>query len=367
MSSFLSRFTLDKMGIPNFKKHSNTKDKLSMELIKYSKIDSVKVIDLPDEAYEEVDLTKLEDNEVYKQTYEFFCKKLKEIVPKEDLNNFYRNFSDIKMKKLSLIVSYSRFFSSGGTIDGMYDPRDNSISLKNGILSKIVGTHTHELLHAASTYYDHEKGIIYCGLSQAYISKEEGKPNEIYGMALNEGFTQYFNDKYFVDHDNLTFNILGEDHTIEAKNTIAGKMIYKEEQMIAKALCTIVGEDKMMSFYFRGDLNGLIKELEQYAPRETIYQFINFTDTLCYYSAKKNAANEELKEVKTFINSFLIRLYMKAKGNEVDGKALEDFIRNCIPYKDSLKNSVALEEKYLQGEMVDFSSDEEKEEQGMKK
>ena len=70
MLNYITDFYLANMGIFNIKQHFNKSKKLKTELIKYSNIDSVKVIDLPDEAYAQVDETKIEENEVYKKTYE---------------------------------------------------------------------------------------------------------------------------------------------------------------------------------------------------------------------------------------------------------------------------------------------------------
>ena len=361
MLNYITDFYLANMGIFNIKQHFNKSKKLKTELIKYSNIDSVKVIDLPDEAYAQVDETKIEENEVYKKTYELFGKRIQEIVPKEELGNFYRNFADIKSAQLSLKIAYSRFLTTGGIAGGAYDTSENILYLKEGFISKAIGALTHELLHASSTYYDKKKGIVYIGLSQTYINKDDPKHSEVYGLALNEGYTQYFNNKYFVDNDSVTLSFFGKDHTVQADNIIT-KQVYEEEQIIAKALETIVGEEKMRSFYFRGDLNGLIKELEQYAPRETIYQFINFTDTLCFYSNNKNAANEELKEVKTFINSLILRMYMKSQkknNKDLTNDEILEFMSSCLPYKDSGTNKILISSDYLDGKPINITNENE--------
>lgn len=361
MLNYITAFYLANMGIINIKKHLNKSEKLKTELIKYSNIDSVKVIDLPDETYAQVDETKIEENEIYKKTYELFGKIIQEKVPKEELGNFYRNFTDIKAIQLSFKTIFSRLLTSGVLAGGAYDPKENTLHLKESLISKTIGALTHELLHASSTYYDKEKGIIFCGLSQLYINQEDPKKSEMYGMALNEGYTQHLNNKYFVDKDSVTLSLFGKDHTLQMDNKITQE-IYEEEQIIAKALDAIVGEEKMRSFYFRGDLNGLVKELEQYAPRETIYQFINYTDTLCFYSKDKNSSNEELKEVKTFINSLLLRMYVKSQkknDKDISNDELIVFMGSCLPYKDSGTNNILISTDYMDGKPIDITNENE--------
>ena len=118
----------------------------------------------------------------------------------------------------------------------------------------------HELLHAASTYYDKKNGVIYCGLSQMYINEEDPKKNEVYGIGITEGVTQYYANKFFDPNHELT----------------PAYSIYEEEQMIAKTLEKIVGEEKLQSFYVRADLKGFVTEIRKYASKEDIYKFINY-------------------------------------------------------------------------------------------
>ncbi len=285
-----------RIGIKSIKKHVIRPRKLRMELKKYSNTDMVKVTDFPDELFENVDENAILDNEVYKKTYEEFGKKIVNIVNREDLDNYYRNFATIKEEPLTKGYMLKNVLARGVIIGGGYNAKENTIALETNFLSKYMNSIAHELLHAASTYHDKEKGIIYCGLSQMYLNKEDPKKNEIYGIGINEGLTQYYTNKYFIKKGTL----------------MTSELIYKEEQVIAEALETIIGEEKTKSLYFRADLSGFVKELEQYASREDIYKFINYTDVLMYYARDKKLNFEELNKAKEFINLFLIKAYNNA-------------------------------------------------------
>ena len=84
-----------KIGISSIKKYIIRPQKLKMKLIEYSNTDMVKVIDLPDELYEGSDLD-VKHNEVYQKIYEEFGKVIEEKIPREDLDNYFRNFKTIK-------------------------------------------------------------------------------------------------------------------------------------------------------------------------------------------------------------------------------------------------------------------------------
>ena len=353
MSSLKKESALAKAGIFGFKIFKKG-GKLEKELIKYTDIDRVKVIELPEEVYEPVDKTKILENIVFKNVQRIFGQKIVEIVPEEDLSNFYRNFSSIQMIDLAATKVFSNLFKRGGLLGGYYDPQTNTISFKDSFLSSVIGAITHELLHAASTFYDKKRNIVFCGLSQMYINKEDKKKSETYGLAINEGYTQYLNNKYFVDQNSVTLNFFGKRYTFQGKNEFSEKIEYKEEQIIAKALNAIVGEDKMQSFYFRGDLNGLVKELEKYQSREVIYRFINYTDTLCFYASKKNVNNETVNEIKKFVNSFLFSTFVKAQKarNIDDNDQYIFFINNCLPYENSVTHDIVLDKDYLSGEVT---------------
>ena len=305
-----------KVGISSIKKYIIRPNKLKMELIKYSSTDMVKVVDLPDELYEGNDLD-VKENEVYKKIYNQFCEVIESKIPREDLDNYYRNFKTLKEEKTptDYMLKYLR---KGQIIGGTYNLKNNTIDLETMVLSKVINSICHELLHAATTRVDKENGVIYSGLSQMFINKEDEKKNEVYGIGINEGLTQYYANKFFDPNHELT----------------PAYSIYEEEQMIAKVLEKIVGEEKLQSFYFRSDLKGFVTEIQKYASKEDIYKFINYTDVLFYYSRDKKLKFRELDEVKKFINMFLIKAYNNSLKDKNEGLTLFNHLgRFDLPYK----------------------------------
>ena len=283
-------------------------------LLKYNTSDKVKILELPEAVYEHVDEKEAKNNPVYDQAFETFGMKIESIVPREDLNNYFRNFATLKESPTD-IKNFIKHLFRGEIVGGTYDAVENAVALKTTAISKYVGSVNHELLHAATTYFDKEKGIIYCGFEQMFVNKEDKHKNEAYGLGINEGYTQYLNNKLF-----------------GAK--LAGKMAYAEQQTIAKALEFVIGEEKMRSMYFRADSEGLYRELEKYVSREELYKFINITDVLCAMGKFSRIRIKEVKEAETFVNNFIIKLIVKAKGIDINNFSYEtiQMLREYIPY-----------------------------------
>ena len=116
-----------RIGIKSIKKYVIRPRKLRMELKKYSNTDMVKVTDFPDELFENVDENAILDNEVYKKTYEEFGKKIVNIVNREDLDNYYRNFATIKEEQLTKGYMLKNVLARGVIIGGGYNTKENTI------------------------------------------------------------------------------------------------------------------------------------------------------------------------------------------------------------------------------------------------
>ena len=283
-------------------------------LKKYNNSDKVKILELPDSVYEPVDEELAKQNPVYDQAFETFGMKIESIIPREDLNNYYRNFATLKESETDR-KHFLRHLLRGELVGGSYDPQKNSVALKTTRLSKYMGSVNHELLHASTTYYDKENKVIYCGFEQMFIKDENEKKGESYAMGINEGYTQYLNIKLF-------------------GNEVIGQKAYAEQQVIAKALEFVVGEEKMRSMYFRADSNGLFKELEKYVSRDELYKFINVTDILCVMGRFANRKMPEIAEAQLFVNNFILKLIVKAKGINPSNLSYETFemLKEYIPY-----------------------------------
>ncbi len=297
-----------KLGYSLIRHYITKPNYIKKNLKKYFTSDNVKVVSLPDELYETIDESKVKDNEVYIKTFEDFGKIIEGIIPREDLDNYYRNFSTLKEKSLSFSDQIKIRATYGGFAGGAYNTLENEVDLKTSVLGDLSGSTNHELLHASSTNYDKENNIIYSGFSQTFIKDTDGKKTlETFGLGINEGYTQYLNIKLF------------------GSNSFLKEKIYEDDQKIAKLLNIIVGEEKMQSYYFRADLKGLVEELEKYNTKEEVYKFINTTDILHTFGKYKNKRISELSEAKQYVQAFLFKSLLKS------GKmTAEDLSRLCI-------------------------------------
>ena len=307
--------------------------KIKMNLVKYSDPSVVKVEELPDELYNNpIEENTIIDNPIYEKYYDKFCKVIEANIPKEDLGNYYRNFKSLAGKDTNLKAKLF-YLMRGKVIGGGYFPIDNTFDPNSSIISRFMNTDTHELLHASSSYFDKEKKIIYCGFQQVFIKEgydnKKGKRKfETYGLALNEGYTQYLNIKLFDTNDERS------------------KQIYENEQIIAKGLEEIVGEDKLKSLYFRGDLNGLVNELCKYNKKEDVYKFITLTDILCVMSRDISRNTSEIKEAKSFVGSFLINTIIKSKG-KVEASEFAKLLNEYVPYNDNRNTDVVISDDII--------------------
>ena len=318
MNNIILVFIGLKLGYSNIKKYFVRPKKLKMCLQRYNDIESLKVLDLPSELCDDNDID-ISENKLFKRTYDYFGKRIEAIVPKEYLDNYYRNFKTIEEKKISLKELFKTFIKTGGVVGGGYFADLNKVDLKTNLLSNLINSETHELLHVSSTYYDKANKIIYSGLSQFFF--DDNNKNEVVGIAINEGYTQYFNNTFF---NNGPYYVIKD---------LMNKKIFYEEQIIASTLEKIIGRKKLQSFYFKADLKGLIKELEKYIDIKEINKFINLTDILYFYSKDKKLKLKELDEIKRYINLFLIKAYKNSLNDYSDLK-INDFMKEYIPYKN---------------------------------
>ena len=88
------------------------------------------------------------------------------------------------------------------------------------------------------------------------------------GCGLNEGYTELLNKRYF-------------------SKCKKDRGAYPEQQFIALGIEEIVGRERMESLYFDADLEGLVKELSQYASVEEIHELLRVIDE-CHKNDGKN-------------------------------------------------------------------------------
>ena len=304
--------------------------KIKMNLIKYSNPDIVRVEKLPDELYNQTIDDDLSNYPLYEKYYYKFCKIIESSVQREDLDNYFRNFKTLKVFSIDFKTKFSALMQ-GEILYGGYSPLDNSFDSNTSFYSNKINVETHELLHVSSTYFDKENKIIYCGFQQTFlkedydIEKKKGK-RETYGLGINEGYTQYLNEKLFESSNKLS--------------TTA----YKNEKIIAKGLERIVGEDKLKSLYFRADLNGLVNELCKYNKKEDVYKFITITDILSVMDGDITRNISEMNEAKAFVGSFLINTIIKSIKEKLEFRQVAKLVKEYVPYIESNNISIIINE-----------------------
>lgn len=213
-------------------------------------------------------------NSRYKENIEIFYKTLIDKGLVINLDNFMRNIDNIKI--------YNKWMNVFNLFDGTmaeYDSKKNTISLYTPYL--LETTFNHELLHVASSYYDKENDINYCGFFQ------ENKSVTL-GDALNEGYTEYLNDKLFYIDISKTY--------------------YLYEMVVASLMEIIVGPNNMQKLYFDGDLYSLINILKKYNTLDGIRKFLLKMDFIMDNRDNMLLRNKVVKYIYD-VNYFLMVSY----------------------------------------------------------
>ena len=213
-------------------------------------------------------------NSRYKENIEIFYKTLIDKGVVTNLDNFMRNIDNIKI--------YNKWMNVFNLFDGTmaeYDSKKNTISLYTPYL--LETTFNHELLHVASSYYDKENDINYCGFFQ------ENKSATL-GDALNEGYTEYLNDKLFYIDISKTY--------------------YLYEMVVASLMEIIVGPNNMQKLYFDGDLYSLINILKKYNTLDGIRKFLLKMDFIMDNRDNMLLRNKVVKYIYD-VNYFLVVSY----------------------------------------------------------
>ena len=163
--------------------------------------------------------------------------------------NLYNNLSN-----LHIVVNHSY----GNEYEGEHDDKHNAIYIsipigrKYELNEEVKDTLFHELLHVASNNiqknysgFHHDINILGA---------------KTLGRGINEGYTEYLLIKYF------------------RPNTISN--FYYDEIRIVKELEKLIGKDKMIDYYFNGNLYDLILDLSKNNNYEEIISLIKDIDLL---------------------------------------------------------------------------------------
>lgn len=206
---------------------------------------------------------------------------------------------DYKLRISALFRKYNAF----------YDSKNNIIKLNKNMSNdydKFRRVFMHELTHM-TTGYD----LIFCGFATESLS-EKG-PISL-GNALNEGYTEYLNQKYFAKRMSKS---------------------YENQIVMARMIEKIIGENEMLSAYFNCDLTKVISFLRIYSrdltlPVDILLEMDKF-DKSKYKKIRKDLATIYNKKIDNMLinNRISVEEYEREKFLHVDR-----FIEDNIFYDD---------------------------------
>ena len=151
----------------------------------------------------------------------------------------------------------------------------------------------HELTHAISSGGEYKDTF--------FVGFHQGTNDVLIGRGLNEGYTEYFNQKYITKGQNKNYS-------------------YKYHVQVAKILEFIIGEEKIKSLYLNSNLKGLVDDLAQYISKEKIINFIINLDKILIMQHKIRATTilsltekQKLLNLYNEITIFLYKVYSNKK------------------------------------------------------
>ena len=295
--------------------------------INYNDLSSIETVAKIKDNTTAVDLTKIKRQNIRKIIEDFYYKLEKD--PNVDLTNFKKNLQTLKVKSIKEFI--------------LVKPR-------------VLG---HELLHMASTVYDEEAKYV------RFVGFGQDKHNKKIGIGLTEGYTELLAKRYFGD--------------INKKDTSDS---YVTEMDLVNSLEKIIGKEKMMKLYFRGDLKSLVNELKKYNDIEKIIEFIHSIDKIALdtvngynYLTKREYNNYLVNAVEFLIASYVNKLQTELNENKIDNdlfmKKIEeftndlnnfDYIKYGIKHRIQLlnkKNLFNILKKVLGSEYISLSTEKE--------
>ena len=216
-----------------------------------------------------------------------------------NLSSFYRNMKDLTItKKKRTLTERIEGLIKGVITTAIYDERLNTIYIVDEKDQNIRNIISHELLHMVTTKKTEK--VIFCGFYQFYKDKATG-----IGYALNEGYTEYLNKKYF-----------NKDEEEDS---------YHNEQLIAQGIERIVGSKLMEELYFKADLKSLVDELAKYTSIENVMNLLKQFDSL----HKKTIPEEDKESAYRELRKLVSAIYLEKQKQLLEqGKITEEDYKN---------------------------------------
>ena len=187
---------------------------------------------------------------------------------KRIFKNNINNLNYISKSKEDLNETFAQYLFKNNTIEYRDEQFKNTIC--------------HELLHMSSTVLLRDR------ICSGFMQK---CGNSVIGIGINEGFTSYFDDKYFSKFR-------------DDKNEL------RVSYLICKDLVSYFDEfipvEEMAEYYFKADLFGLIMRLSKYVdPRRVVRMIIAF-DFIHEFESGKNKNIYDVMIYHDYVMNFLI-------------------------------------------------------------
>jgi len=288
----------------------------SYTLHKYSEPKDISKVNIPPELkqkYSNVEINQISSKKVRDAVVEF-TEVLEKEFPKDSLINFYNNINEVNIKSNAFMLLVG--------LEGAYFVKKNRI--RYSLFSSIY----HELFHMASTVYDKDKKLAFCGFQQFVNTPNIFKRNNI-GRGINEGYAELLARRCF-----------GKKHKILNNRLF---MAYNFEVGVVEQLEKIVGQEDMKRYYLKADLMGLINNLKQYASEQDVLNFITDVDLVNYHSdVQFLLPNKKIKKSIKNIYSFLLKAYVTKLKKQVENGIIttDEFVEQSARYLKSLGTSV---------------------------
>ena len=296
-----------------------------------SELKDVKKVLVPEEIkkkYDDVEINRITSLE-FREIVSEFASFLLNNYPEEVLVNFYNNINEISVNK-----GLASLLHGAGAY---YHYESNKIDILD--FSAIY----HELFHLASSYYDKENNIAYCGFCQITPDPYFSSNSKEIGRGLEEGYTELLTHRYF-----------GEKHKMSWS--------YLFEVGVARRIEEIVGLEKMERLHLTSNLKGLLEELKKYSSEEEISDFLTSLDLLSnndFMLLNEEDVKEKVVEVYSFVFKTAI---MKIKKQFDDGNiSFEEYHNMIDDYIVDFETSVGYNGEYYDifptDELTDFLED----------
>lgn len=256
------------------------------------------------------DIENLDSNTL--EEIEEFENKLSENIPLEYLKNYYDNIKDLKYYNNP--NDLNKFFGT----EGYYSIKANRMVN----ISSHKHIKFHELMHMAAS-------------NNKYSGFSDGKT----AIGISEGYTEYLLLKLFGDEIETMF-------------------AYSKEIEIIEGLNQIIGEDKMMKYYFTNDLESLkkdlcniyenekvvdklIKDIDVYTTKKEYGKLDDIGRSLIKYSYLSEIKNNNNLTIDKKFKYLLDGLHYNYDFDELENEVLEEICRDL----NIDKNNISFVEK----------------------